>query len=271
MTHDAGRNLGQAACGGLPGAPEAFLREGLKDMAGNGREPVKTGDGWTAVSSGAAYASVQRNLLDLLREIKGSGESLVPACPGWSVRDAVVHLLVICRDAEARLDPGPGGRSGLAADGLRELGLSSLLDEWERSGVVVESALTRAENSHKGAVLVMDAFTHELDISLALGVVPPVDHPAFRGAFEVAVGGLSGSVMARGLPPFLLETDDGTWIAGDGEPVAVARGSRMELYRSITGRRTYEQIRQVTWSAEPGPWLPAFCWGPFRPPATPVE
>jgi uncharacterized protein (TIGR03083 family) len=256
---------------GLLGAPEAFLREGLTDMAGNGREPVKTGEGWAAVSSGAAYASVQRNLLDLLREIKGSGEFLVPACPGWNVRDTVVHLLVICRDAEAWLDPGPGGRSGLAADGLRELGMSSLLDEWERSGGVVGSALTRAEHSHKGAVLVMDAFTHELDIRLALGAVPPVDHPAFRGAFEVAVGGLSGSVMARGLPPFLLETDGGSWIAGDGEPVAVARGSRMELYRSMTGRRTYEQIRQVTWSTEPGPWLPAFRWGPFRPPDTPVE
>src|SRR5579859_7448203 len=102
-------------------------------MAGNGREPVKTGGGWTAVSSGAAYASVQRNLLGLLREIKGSGESLVPACPGWNVRDAVLHLLVICRDAEARLDPGPVGRSGPTADGLRELGMSSLLDEWERS------------------------------------------------------------------------------------------------------------------------------------------
>src|SRR5207248_394795 len=112
-------------------------------MAGNGREPVKTGEGWAAGSSGAAYASVQRNLLDLLREIKGSGERLVPACPGWNVRDAVAHLLVICRDAEARLEPGPAGRSGLTADGLRQLGMSSLLNEWERSGAVVESALTR--------------------------------------------------------------------------------------------------------------------------------
>jgi hypothetical protein len=32
MTHDAGRNLWQPAGGGLLGAPEAFLREGLKDM-----------------------------------------------------------------------------------------------------------------------------------------------------------------------------------------------------------------------------------------------
>jgi uncharacterized protein (TIGR03083 family) len=240
-------------------------------MAGNGREPAQTGMAWAAVSSGAAYASVQRNLLDLLREIKGAGESQVPACPGWNVRDAVVHLLVICRGVEARLDPAPGGRSGPAADGLSELGMSSLLDEWERSGGVVESALTRAEHSHKGAVLVMDAFTHELDIRLALGAAPPVDHPAFRGAFEVVVGGLSGSVMARGLPPFLLGTDGGSWIAGDGEPVAAAGGSRMDLYRSMTGRRTHEQIRQLTWSADPGPWLPAFRWGPFRPPGTPVE
>jgi uncharacterized protein (TIGR03083 family) len=240
-------------------------------MVGSRREPGETDSEWRPVSSRAAYASVRRNLVSLLRETRGAGELPVPACPGWSVRDTVVHLAGICRRAEANLRPGLARQSGLAAGGLSGLGLDSLLAEWERSGSEVESALTRPEHLHKGAVMVMDAFTHELDIRLALGVPFPVDHPAFRGAFEVVVGGLSGSVMVLGLPSFRVETDAGSWIIGDGEPTAVVCGPRADLYRSLTGRRTYQQIGQLTWSTDPGPWLPAFRWGPFRPPGKPVE
>lgn len=223
------------------------------------------------VPSRAAYASVRRNLVGLLRETPGAGGFPVPACPGWDVRDAVVHLTGICRGVEANLGSGLAWRPGPAADSLSGLGLEALLAEWERSSGEVESSLARTEHLNKGAVLVMDAFTHELDARLALGAPLPAGHPAFRGAFEVVIGGLSGSVMLLGLPSFRLETESGGWVVGDGEPVAAVRGSRADLYRSLTGRRTHEQIGQLAWSSDPGPWLPAFRWGPFRPPDKPVE
>lgn len=240
-------------------------------MTGSGRELRKTDREWVAVPSPEGYAAIRRNLTDLLWEIRGIGEFLVPACPGWNVRDTVAHLVGICRDAEARLEPGLARRADLPTAGLSALGLDPLLREWARSGRVVEAALVRTEHSHRGAVLVMDAFTHELDVRLALGHPIPADHPAFRGAFEVAVGGLSGSVMNLGLAPFRLETEAGSWTIGDGEPTVVVRGLRMALYRSMTGRRTYQQIRRFAWSTDPGPWLRAFRWGPFRPPDKPVE
>ena len=195
----------------------------------------------------------------------------MPACPGWNVRDTVAHLVSVCRGAEERLQPGSATRTGLSPAGLNALGLDSLLREWGRGGRVVEAALARSEHSHRGAVLVMDAFTHELDIRLALGNPIPADHPAFRGAFEVTVGGLSGSVMTLDLAPFRLETEAGSWTVGDGEAAVGVWGSRMDLYRTMTGRRTYRQIAHLTWSADPGPWLPAFRWGPFWPPDKPVE
>jgi uncharacterized protein (TIGR03083 family) len=223
------------------------------------------------VSSRTAYVSVRRNLAGLLRETRGAGEFLVPACPGWDVRDVVVHLVEICRNAEVNLGSQLAGQSGLAADGLSGLGLDALLAEWERSCGEVEAALAQPVHSHKGAAMVMDAFTHELDVRLALGSPIPVGHPAFRGAFDVAIGGLTGSVMLLGLPSVRLETEAGSWIVGDGEPVAAVSGPPVDLYRSLTGRRTYQQISQLAWSVDPGPWLPAFRWGPFRPPGQPVE
>ncbi|HEX3959694.1 MAG TPA: maleylpyruvate isomerase family mycothiol-dependent enzyme [Trebonia sp.] len=226
---------------------------------------------WAAVPSWEGYGSVRRSVVGLLREIRQAGGFPVPACPGWDVRDTVAHLVGICRGVENNLDPGPAGQSGLAVESLSQPGLRTLLDEWERSGGRVEAALARAEHWGKGAVLVMDAFTHEVDIRRALGVPFPVGHPAFRGAFDVLIGGLSGSVMMLGLPSFHLQADAWSWVVGTGEPTAVVRGSRADLYRSLAGRRTYRQIEQLTWSTHPGPWLPAFGWGPFRPPDQPVD
>lgn len=240
-------------------------------MTGSGRDLRKSDTGWAIVPCPEAYAAIRRNLTDLLWGARGIGEFLVPACPGWNIMDTVAHLVGVCRQAEARLEPGLAGRPGLSAAGFGALAMDSLLSEWARCARAVEAAWTRTEHSHRGAVLVMDAFTHELDIRLALGVPVPVVHPAFRGAFEVVVGGMSGSVMSLGLAPFRLETEAGSWTIGNGEPVAVAEGSSMDLYRSMTGRRTYQQIEQLAWSTDPGPWLSAFRWGPFRPPGNPVE
>lgn len=240
-------------------------------MTKSGHEPEKVDSEWAPLSYGNAYGSVRRSLVSLLREANGASEFPVPACPGWSVRDAVAHLVGICRSAEANLGRGLAGRSDLAADGLSELGLDALVAEWERSGVEVEQALAQPGHSPRRAMLVMDAFTHELDIRFAIGVPVPVEHPAFRGAFEVVIGGLSASVVTLGLPPFRLETGAEGWIVGGGEPVAVVRGPKTDLYRSLTGRRTYQQIGQLDWSSDPGAWYPAFRWGPFRPPDKPVE
>ena len=125
-------------------------------MMGNERVPVETDSQWTQASFRAAYVSVQRNVVGLLRESGGAGEFPVPACPGWDVRDVVVHLVGICRNAEANLGPQLAGQSGLAADGLSGLGLDALLAEWERSCGEVEAALARPVHSRKGAAMVMD-------------------------------------------------------------------------------------------------------------------
>jgi len=224
---------------------------------------------WTQVPYWIAYQRVRRNLTDLLRYHDGARDQRVPACPDWTVRDTIAHLVEICRRTEASLALGSAGQPALADD-IGQLDLSDLLTEWERSGRRLEMSMARAEQAGQGAVMVMDAFAHEVDIRCALGAPRLRDHPACLPALEVAIRGFGGSITSYGLPALRLTTWGAAWTAGDGEPAAVVSASPLDLFRSLTGRRTHRQIEQLTWTADPAPWLPAFTWGPFLPPDQPA-
>ncbi|MER7077740.1 hypothetical protein [Saccharopolyspora kobensis] len=66
-------------------------------------------------------------------------------------------------------------------------------------------------------------------------------------------------------------TGEEFWPLGGDDPVASVRAEPVDLLRSLSGRRTHAQIARLSWSADPAPWLPAFTWGPFTPPGSPVE
>jgi uncharacterized protein (TIGR03083 family) len=214
---------------------------------------------WTRVSSPDAYRAVRTSVTDLLANRQESAGLPVPACPKWTIRDAVAHLVSICHSVSQQTSRDDAGST---TDGLQ---LPALLDEWTRIGEKLEG------QEAPGAIMLMDAFTHELDIRAALGVPVPAEHPAYAGAFDVIAGGFSHSVFMRSLPAIAIETMGEQWTAGDGVPVAVLRGSAYDLYRSLGGRRTHEQIAALSWSAKPDAWLPAFEWGPFRPPLVATE
>jgi uncharacterized protein (TIGR03083 family) len=186
----------------------------------------------------------------------------VPGCPGWSVRTAVAHLLGVCHRVAGIEEPAP------AAD----TDLTELLGAWAESGAHLETLLESGARGANG-VVVMDLFTHELDIRQALTVPPPAEHPGYPTAFHVVTSGFSASVRGHGLPPLSIETPGARWTteAGPGPPAAAFGGPRYALLRSLTGRRSRRQIAGLTWSQDPSPWLPAFRWGPFAPPPAPVE
>ncbi|MGA4846738.1 maleylpyruvate isomerase family mycothiol-dependent enzyme [Streptomyces sp. G5(2025)] len=220
---------------------------------------AKAGEGTPRV----AYRHIRRNLTRSLTGRPEAARTQVPACPGWTVHDAVAHLVDSCRLAERNLAGPPPHH---VAEGL-----PALLAEWNRSGARVDRGLRETAGSSAGSVLVMDAYTHEVDVRHALGLPVPVAHPAFPIAFELAVDGFRAAVTMRGCPALRLETKDGAWHVGDGAPYAIVFGTGHDLYRSLVGRRTVQQIRELAWTADPEAWLPAFGWGLFRPPLAPVE
>ncbi|MDP9866430.1 MULTISPECIES: maleylpyruvate isomerase family mycothiol-dependent enzyme [Streptosporangium] len=221
---------------------------------------------WERVPADVAYRHVRENVTRLLAGRPAAGDLAVAACPGWTVREVVAHLVEICARVAGRLGSRPvvGPLPGDAA-------LAALLAAWTTAGEQVER-LVAGDAARRGGVMTMDAFTHELDIRYALGLPPPAEHPAYPGALDVVVSGLSAEVSARGLPALRIETPGARWTAGPaGRPAATLSAHRHDLYRSLAGRRTSAQIARLHWSEDPRPWLPAFTWGPFTPPERPAE
>ncbi|HEY0699913.1 MAG TPA: maleylpyruvate isomerase family mycothiol-dependent enzyme [Micromonospora sp.] len=201
-----------------------------------------------------AYQRVRANMAALLAE-QPDPATAVPTCPGWTVAGLVAHSVEVCAMANAQV-------TGTAPATDTTGGIPELLAEWERLSGPVDRALA-TPGPAQAAMLIMDAFTHELDLRLALGAPPPVDHPALPVAVGFLVKGLATSLRGHGLPALRIESEHGHLVAGDGEPGATMAGPWHEVYLSLAGRRTAEQIGALRWSADPARWLPAFTWGPF--------
>ncbi|MEV7097733.1 maleylpyruvate isomerase family mycothiol-dependent enzyme [Amycolatopsis sp. NPDC051045] len=209
------------------------------------------------------YPEVRRSVRALLDGRPGTGGHPVPACPEWTVADLLGHLTGIAERVLAR----HGGTPPPVPD--EPLGVPALLDRWDDVGAEVDRRLAAA-GGHSGEIMVMDAYTHELDLCAALGVPPAVEHAAWAPSFDVLVRGFSGSLAGRGLRPLRLRTTGGSaWTAGTGRPKAAMTAPAHDLYRALAGRRSHVQLAALDWSEAPGPWLPAFSWGPFVPPRQP--
>lgn len=218
---------------------------------------------WQPVPDEVAYRHCRENITSLLRTRPKAADRPVPACPDWTVVGLVAHLYEVCRATRDSL----GGLSApRPADGAS---IDELLDGWTRTALEVEGLLAASDRWH--GPLMLDVFAHELDIRRILDEPVPVDHPAYPGAMNVAFGGFSRSVRELQLPAIRVEAPGSHWVAGVGEPVVTVTGNRYDLFRSATGRRSQEQIAELSWSAPCGVWLPAFTWGPFRPPPEATE
>jgi uncharacterized protein (TIGR03083 family) len=196
-----------------------------------------------------AYRDLRGRVIELVRSADDAQlNSPATATPEWRVRDIVGHLTGVCADV---LD---GNLAGVATDDWtakqvadrRDVPFDDVLAEWdERSEAILVLMPTFPEVAV--GQMIMDSTTHEQDIRGALGV------PGARDSDALDIGFRWGAAALDGSEPLRLETEAGSANVGADDPVATVRTSRFELVRSMTGRRSLDQMRAYEWEGEPRP------------------
>ena len=110
-----------------------------------------------------------------------------------------------------------------------------------------------------------DAVVHEHDLRGALEKQRSQGHR--RGSTRSGTATRAGSgrrLRKEGLPTLEIKGTSETVVAGKDEPAGHVSASDFELFRALTGRRTFDEIRALDWTTDPEPYLKIF--SPYRPP-----
>ena len=200
----------------------------------------------------------------------------VPACPLWSVRDLVAHLVGVAEDStrgqffggavSAWADAELAARREIWTAGQVEArrghDQDELVADLQRHGTSLVRALRRGDPSATDVPAWMigapvdDLAVHLDDLREALGLPPAPEAVVAEYGFRAYRAWLGDRIVARGLAPLRLTDGDSEWLlGGDGEPAATLRADSYELFRAICGRRPLEMVRSWSWKGDPSPYL----------------
>ena len=199
-----------------------------------------------------AYDASRTRMLELARAAGPEGLSVVvPACPDWTA----LHLITHCVSLPAAIGAGdfPSGdtndwiariiadRSGRSIDELAE--------EWERCNDTIAGMVNGG-----GAMLFDDLTVHEHDLRGALGVP---DHDTIDAEVVVPrfLASSVESLRAAGLGSIEIRNDDGVWRSHDADPGWVIETDAWEAIRTLSSRRTAEEIRAIGGSEDIEPYI----------------
>lgn len=184
----------------------------------------------------------------------------VPACPGWSVRDTVAHLLGVMADLSAgKIEQAAGDE--WAANHITRSGSRTVGDmgaEWH-----LRATTNPATFQTLGAVLLADCVTHEFDIKGAIGNTQGRDLQVVRTVALFYLNALDQAWQAEGVPPLRIITETKSLDIGGDDPAESVEMGWWEIGRLVSGRRSLEQAAALTWSGDSTPWLDdLFVFGP---------
>lgn len=199
------------------------------------------------------WTAAQRRVIDLVSGLSPEqAEVKVPACPDWSVRDLLSHMVGLGSDVIAGDEPADHNDAWTAKQVAtrRDHDVAALVTEWEATA----GPLREWMEAH-GPRPLGDVIIHEQDLRGALGVPGGQDSAGvalirdrFAGRLATALGGRS---------PLALVGDAWSW--GDPDAAAaVVRASDFDLARALVTRRSEAQLRGWTVRGDVGPYLDVF-------------
>jgi uncharacterized protein (TIGR03083 family) len=212
-----------------------------------------------------AYDAVRSRVDDLVRGT--AGDTPVPGCPAWRVRDVVAHMAGLCEDwVEGRLE-AYASEAWTAAQVARFDGapLDVVLDRWRDAAARFAALGDDPAMGPPARWGFGDAVTHEADLRGALGA-GRVPAEAVVRSVKTSIARWRQVLADAGAPTLLLRAPDlrEWWLGTPDDPHAlVGEAPAYELFRALTGRRSRAQVEAWAWSAGPAPVLDAGLPHPF--------
>jgi len=193
------------------------------------------------------YCASRTRLIELAGELTPEqADTVVPACPDWTVADVYRHVTGIPADVLDGNLEGRGSPAWTAAQVARRAGddLATVCAEWAARGPDFESLMATSGLTNVRAAI--DVNAHEKDILGALGRRGDRDDPALGTLLEVVL------VMLSSVEDFPVTTrvDVGRHhqTLGQGQPELTLRTSPYEFLRMVMGRRSAAQMAAADWS-----------------------
>jgi uncharacterized protein (TIGR03083 family) len=203
------------------------------------------------------YRQTKERIVGLVTELDDAGlNTPVPACPGWSVRDVVTHVVAVAEDWVAGRLVGPPTDAQTAAQIARFGGrdLSEILTAWTDAAAVLD----RMAESAGVKPPLGDITSHEHDVRAAIGRPGARDSAAVWSSSDQLLANLRTPI------PLLVTVEDGQYLTVPGADAEIRlRTTRFEGLRWRTGRRSRAQLAAMDWSDDPTPVLDhLFLFGP---------
>ena len=202
------------------------------------------------------WSRAQQRVIDLVADLPPERAGLrVPACPDWTVRELLSHMVGLGVDVVAGDEPDDHNEAWTGKHVLERRGhdVTAFVAEWQAVAGPLR-AWMRANNVRP----LGDVIIHEQDLRGALGVPGGQDSDGVRAIRERFVGRFAGRVAD--LPPIALVGESWTWVS-DGTPddaPVVVRAPDFELARALVTRRSAAQLKSWTVRGDVGPYLDAF-------------
>lgn len=188
----------------------------------------------------AAYQRVARTAREAHEADPEQLEQRVPACPGWTARELLSHMIGVGHDTLAGevADDHNEDWTQAQVDARAERTTSQLLTEWEGFAPDLHAYVRDTDPRPLGDVII-----HEQDLRGALRAPGARSTTGLAMVREQMADQLGERLDGRG--PVRLEAtdDDWTWQSADGDPALVLRAPAYELARGLTSRRTADQLR----------------------------
>ena len=207
----------------------------------------------------AQYRRSRERIVELVSDLDaGAASRRVAACPDWTVRQLLAHVVGLATEISSGNPPGADSQAWVDSivEARASSGIADLLDEWAVSAPAFEAIAL--DMSRLAVPLSYDLVVHEHDLRHAIGRAGHRDDPGVLTSMWVGALLLDGDLKKNAAGSLRLRAGGHEWFCGEGETRLALDLDRdastphpvWELLRLTGSRRSHAQLSRYPWDGD---------------------